>query len=81
MRVIYLIQKKDTRQAFVLPVLYPYLWIVYFANFVNSICYKLTCGLFKLPNLILVLNIFVKAFCYDLTPFGFICTNHMCCMS
>ena len=37
--------------------------------------------LFKLPNLILVLNIFVKAFCYDLTPFGFICTNHMCCMS
>ena len=37
--------------------------------------------LFKLPNLILVINIFVKAFCYDLTPFGFICTNHMCCMS
>ena len=37
--------------------------------------------LLKLPNLILVLNIFVKAFCYDLTPFGFICTNHMCCMS
>ena len=37
--------------------------------------------LLKLPNLILVLNIFVKAFCYDLTPFGFICTNHKCCMS
>ena len=37
--------------------------------------------LLKLPNLLLVLNIFVKAFCYDLTPFGFICTNHMCCMS
>ena len=37
--------------------------------------------LLKLPNLILVLNIFVKAFCYDLTPFGFICTSHMCCMS
>lgn len=35
----------------------------------------------QLPNLILVLNIFVKAFCYDLTPFGFICTNHMCGMS
>ena len=39
---LYFQQKKDTRQVLILPVLYPNLWIVFVANFVNSICYKLT---------------------------------------
>ena len=39
---LYFQQKKDTRQVLVLPVLYPNLWIVFVANFVNSICYKST---------------------------------------
>lgn len=39
---LYFQQKKDTRQAFVLPALYPFLWIVFFANLVNSVRYKVT---------------------------------------
>lgn len=34
-----------------------------------------------LPNKIVVLNFFVKDFCYDLIPFGFSCPNRLDCLS
>ena len=35
---------------------------------------------FIIPNLILILNIFVRVFCYDLIPFGFSCPYHTDCI-
>lgn len=47
---LYFQQKKDTRQAFVLPALYPFLWIVFFANLVNSVRYKVTIDTIRTPS-------------------------------